>query len=121
MPRPPSPWGKKGVATASGRNVDAARAELAEAQRGEAQLAEQVGVERTAGEAARGRSEQKADASEQKAGVSAEKAAASEQRAEQANDALHRLSAKAEGRGMVITPAGSVLFRSNGAHLRPRR
>ena len=95
--------------------LTAARAQLAEAQRGEAQQAQQVGVERTAREAA----EQKADASEQKAGASEEKAAASEQRAQQANDALDRLSAKADGRGMVITLSGSVLFRSNGADLLP--
>ena len=108
---------KKGeIAKQAAGTLTAARAELAEAQRGEAQQAQQVGVERTAREAA----EQKADVSEQKAGASEEKAAASEHRAEQANDALHRLSAKpAEGRGMVITLPGSVLFRSNGAHLRP--
>jgi outer membrane protein OmpA-like peptidoglycan-associated protein len=89
--------------------LTAARAELAEAQRGEAQQAQQVGVERTAREAA-----------EQKAGASEEKAAASEHRAEQADDALHRLSAKpADGRGMVITLPGSVLFRASGAQLRP--
>src|SRR5438477_397467 len=64
-------------------------------------------------------SEQKAEASEQKAGASDEKAAASEQRAEQANDALAKLSAKPDGRGMVITLAGNVLFRSNGVHLLP--
>ena len=102
--------------------LTAARAQLAEAQRGEAQQAQQVGVERTAREAAEQKadaSEQKADASEQKAGASDEKAAASEQRAQQANDALDRLSAKADGRGMVITLSGSVLFRSNGAELLP--
>ena len=53
--------------------------------------------------------------SEQKAGASEAKAAASEHRAEQANDALHGLSAKpSEGRGMVIILPGSFLFRSNG-------
>jgi outer membrane protein OmpA-like peptidoglycan-associated protein len=108
---------KKGeIARQAAGTLTAARAELAEAQRGEAQQAQQVGVERTAREAA----EQKADVSEQKAGASEDKAAASEHRADQANDALHRLSAKAaDGRGMVITLPGSALFRSNGAHLRP--
>jgi outer membrane protein OmpA-like peptidoglycan-associated protein len=99
-----------------------ARAQLAEARRGEAQLAQQVGVERTAREAAEQKadaSEQKADASEQKAGASDEKAAASDQRAQEANDALDRLSARADGRGMVITLSGSVLFRSSGAELLP--
>ncbi len=38
---------------------------------------------------------------------------------QQANDALDRLSAKADARGMVITLSGSVLFRSNGADLLP--
>ncbi len=108
---------KKGeIAKQAAGTLTAARAELAEAQRGEAEQAQQVGVERTAREAA----EQKADVSEQKATASEGKAAASEHRADQANDALHRLSAKpAEGRGMVITLPGSVLFRSSGAHLRP--
>jgi outer membrane protein OmpA-like peptidoglycan-associated protein len=98
------------------------RAELAEARRGEAQQAQQIGIERTARQAAEQKadvSEQKAEASEQKAGASDEKAAASEQRAQQANDALDRLSAKPDARGMVITLSGNVLFRSNGAHLLP--
>lgn len=108
---------KKGeIAKQAAGTLTAAHAQLAEAQRGEAQQAQQVGVERTAREAA----EQKADVSEQKASASEDKAAASEHRADQANDALHRLSAKpADGRGMVITLPGSVLFRSSGAHLRP--
>ena len=103
------------MATQAAGTLTAARAQLVKAQRGEAQQAQQVGVERTAREAA----EQKADASEQKAGVSEEKAVASEQRAQQANDALHKLSAKADARGMVITLSGSVLFRPNGADLLP--
>ena len=107
---------KKGeVAKQAAGALTATRAELAEAQRGEAQQAQQIGVERTAREAA----EQKADASERKAGASEEKAAASEQRADQANDALHGSSARPEGRGTVITLPGSVLFGSSGAHLRP--
>ena len=110
------------MATQAAGTLTTVRAELAEARRGEAQQAQQVGVERSAREAAEQKadaSEQKADASEQKAGASDEKAAASEQRAQQANDALTRLSAKADGRGMVITLSGSVLFRSNGADLLP--
>ena len=110
------------MATQAAGTLTAARAQLAQAQRGEAQQAQQVGLERTAREVA----EEKADASEQKAGVSEEKAdaseqkaAASEQRAQQANDALDRLSAKADGRGRVITLSGSVLFGSNGAELLP--
>ena len=109
---------EKKMATQAAGTLTAVRAQVAKAQRGEAQQAEQVGVERTARAAA----EQKADASEQKAGASEEKAAASEQKAQQAqqaNDALARLSAKADGRGMVITLSGSVLFRSNGAELLP--
>ena len=107
---------KKGeIAKQAAGTLSAARAQLAEAQRGEAQQAQQVGVERAAREAA----EQKADASEQKAGASDEKAAASEQRAQQANDALHRSPAKPDGRGTVIVLPGSVLFRSNGVDLLP--
>ena len=117
------------MATQAAGTLSAARAQLVKAQRGEAEQAQQVGVERTAREAAEQKadaseqkadaSEQKADASEQKAGVSEEKAVASEQRAQQANDALRKLSAKADARGMVITLSGSVLFRSNGADLLP--
>jgi outer membrane protein OmpA-like peptidoglycan-associated protein len=95
--------------------LSAARTQLAEAQRGEAQQAQQVGVERAAREAA----EQKADASERKAGASDAQAAASEQRAQQANDALHGSPAKPDERGMVIVLPGSVLFRSNRADLLP--
>ena len=79
---------EKKMATQAAGTLTTARAQLAEARRGEAQLAQQVGVERTAREAAEQKadaSEQKADASEQKAGASDEKAAASEQRAQQAN------------------------------------
>ena len=110
------------MATQAAGALTAARAQVVKAQRGEAEQAQQVGVERTAREAAEQKadaSEQKADASEQKAGVSEEKAVASEQRAQQANDALHKLSAKADARGMVITLSGSVLFRPNGADLLP--
>jgi outer membrane protein OmpA-like peptidoglycan-associated protein len=110
------------MATQAAGTLSTARAQLATARRGEAEQAEQVGVERTAREAA----EHKADASEQKAGVfeekaaaSEHKAAASEEKAQQANDALSRLSAKAEPRGLVITLSGSVLFRSNGTDLLP--
>ena len=107
---------KKGeIAKQAAGTLTAARAELAEAQRGEAQQAQQVGVERTAREAA----EQKADASERKAGASEEKAAASEHRADQANDALQGLPARPDGRGTVITVPVSVLFASNGTRLRP--
>jgi outer membrane protein OmpA-like peptidoglycan-associated protein len=74
---------------------------LSEAERGKAQQAQQ------------------AAASEQKAADSERKAAASEQQAKDANDALAKLAAKEEERGMVITLSGSVLFRSNDATLLP--
>jgi outer membrane protein OmpA-like peptidoglycan-associated protein len=113
---------EKKMAKQAAGTLTTVRAELAEARRGEAQQAQQIGIERTARVAAEDKadaSEQKAEASEQKAGASDEKAAASEQRAQLANDALAKLSAKPDGRGMVITLAGNVLFRSNGAHLLP--
>jgi len=103
------------MATQAAGALTAARAQLVKAQRGEAEQAQQVGVERAGREAA----EQKADASEQKAGASDAQAVASEQRAQRANDDLHKLSAKADARGMVITLSGSVLFRPNGADLLP--
>jgi outer membrane protein OmpA-like peptidoglycan-associated protein len=96
------------LATQAAGTLNAARAELAEAQRGEAQETQKLGLERTAREAA-----------EQKVGVSEERAAASEQRAQAANAALEKLAAKTDERGLVITLSGSVLFRSNGAELLP--
>lgn len=113
---------EKKMATQAAGTLTTVRAELAEARRGEAQQAQQIGIERTARVAAEEKanaSEQRAEASEQMAGASDEKAAASEQRAQQANDALAKLSAKPDGRGMVITLAGNVLFRSDGARLLP--
>jgi outer membrane protein OmpA-like peptidoglycan-associated protein len=92
------------------------QAEMAKATQGDlvktreqlAQQAQQTGVERTA--------RQDAD---KKAAASEEKAAASDAKAKEANDALAKLAAKEEARGMVITLSGSVLFRSNDATLLP--
>jgi len=82
-------------------DLAAAKVQLGDAQRGEARQAEQLGVERTAREDADKR------------------AAASAQLAKDANEALAKLAAKEEERGLVITLSGSVLFRSNDATLLP--
>jgi len=84
------------------------REELSRAELGKAQQAQQTAAEK----AAREESDRKAAASEQKA-------AESDQKAKDANDALAKLAAKEEERGMVITLSGSVLFRSNDAMLLP--
>lgn len=84
------------------------RQQLGAAELAKAKQAELTGAERLARE----ESDRKAAASEQKA-------AASEQKAKDANDALAKLAAKEEERGMVITLSGSVLFRSNDAMLLP--
>jgi outer membrane protein OmpA-like peptidoglycan-associated protein len=84
------------------------RQQLTDAQRGQAQGAEQLGVEHAAREAA-----------DTKAAASEERALASEQKTIEANDALAKLAAKDEARGMVITLSGGVLFRSNEATLLP--
>ena len=84
------------------------REELSRAELGKAQQAQQTAAEK----AAREESDRKAAASEQKA-------AESDQKAKDANDALAKLAAKEEERGMVITLTGSVLFRSNDAMLLP--
>jgi outer membrane protein OmpA-like peptidoglycan-associated protein len=84
------------------------REELTEAKRGRAEEAQQVTVERAA--------RQEADT---KAAASEERAAASDQKAKEANDALAKLAAKEDERGMVITLSGSVLFRSNDSSLLP--
>jgi outer membrane protein OmpA-like peptidoglycan-associated protein len=51
--------------------------------------------------------------------ISDQRAAISDKSAKDANDALAKLAAKDEARGMVITLSGSVLFRSNDAALLP--
>jgi outer membrane protein OmpA-like peptidoglycan-associated protein len=84
------------------------RQQLTDAQRGQAEEAEQLGVEH----AARQDADIKAAASEQRA-------LASEQKTVEANDALAKLAAKDEARGLVITLSGGVLFRSNEASLLP--
>ena len=84
------------------------RAQLNEAQTNEALAAQQSGADRSA--------RQQAD---QNAALSEQKAAASEAKAKEANDALMKLAAKDEARGMVITLSGSVLFRSNDSTLMP--
>jgi outer membrane protein OmpA-like peptidoglycan-associated protein len=89
------------IATKNAADLVKTRAQLGEAERGQAQQAERAGVERTAREDADRR------------------AAASAQMAKEANDALAKLAAKEEERGMVITLSGSVLFRSNDAMLLP--
>jgi outer membrane protein OmpA-like peptidoglycan-associated protein len=84
------------------------RLQLTDAQHGQAQEAEQLGVEH----AARVAADTKAAASEQRA-------LDSEQKTIAANDALAKLAAKDEERGLVITLSGGVLFRSNDAQLLP--
>jgi len=84
------------------------RVQLSAAQAGQAKDAEQLGVEH----AARQDADNKAVASEQRA-------VESEQKTIAANDALAKLAAKEEERGMVITLSGGVLFRSGDAQLLP--
>ncbi len=84
------------------------REQLGEAQRNEAQHAQQASADRSAREEA-----------DKKAAASEQKAAAAEIKTQEANAALAKLAAKEEERGMVITLSGSVLFRSNDADLMP--
>jgi outer membrane protein OmpA-like peptidoglycan-associated protein len=91
------------------------REQLSSAERAKAAQAQQTGVERSAREEA----DRKAAASDQRATASEQRAAAADQAAKDANDALAKLAAKEEERGMVITLSGSVLFRTNDANLLP--
>jgi outer membrane protein OmpA-like peptidoglycan-associated protein len=91
------------------------RKQLVEARNGQAQEAQQLGAE----QAARAEADTKAAASEQKAAASEQKAIASDLKATEANDALAKLAAKDEARGLVITLSGGVLFRSNESALLP--
>jgi outer membrane protein OmpA-like peptidoglycan-associated protein len=84
------------------------REQLNEVERAQAAQAVQSGVDR----AAREEADKKAAASEQRA-------VAADAKTKEANDALAKLAAKEEERGMVITLSGSVLFRSNDAALLP--
>jgi len=84
------------------------RQQLTDAQRGQAEEAEQLGVEHAARQVA-----------DTKAAASEQRALASEQKTVEANDALAKLAAKDEARGLVITLSGGVLFRSNQATLLP--
>jgi outer membrane protein OmpA-like peptidoglycan-associated protein len=85
-----------------------ARAQLSDAERAKAQQAQQTGIERTAREEA-----------DRNAAASEQKAVAAEKKATEANDALAKLAAKEEERGLVITLSGSVLFRTNDSTLLP--
>ena len=84
------------------------RTDLAASERGQAEQVQKTEIERTGRQDA----ETKAVASEQKA-------AASDEKVKEANDALAKLAAKDDARGLVITLSGGVLFRSNEATLLP--
>jgi outer membrane protein OmpA-like peptidoglycan-associated protein len=91
------------------------RLQLSDSQAGQAKEAAQLGAEH----AARQDADTKAAASEQRALDSEQKTIAANEKANAANDALAKLAAKDEERGMVITLSGGVLFRSNDAQLLP--
>jgi outer membrane protein OmpA-like peptidoglycan-associated protein len=103
------------IATQTRGDLVKTRDQLAEAQRGQAQQAQDATVDRTA----RQEADKNAAASEQKAAASEQKAALSEQNARDANAALAKLAAKEDERGTVITLSGSVLFRSSESELLP--
>jgi outer membrane protein OmpA-like peptidoglycan-associated protein len=102
--------GKKqaAIATQTAGALATTKGQLADAQRGQAEQAQQVGVERSAREDA-----------DRKAAASEQKATAADQKTKEANDALAKLAAKEDERGLVITLSGSVLFRSNDSALLP--
>ena len=91
------------------------RLQLTDSQAGQAKQAAALGVEH----AARQEADTKAAASEQRAQDSEQKTIAANEKTIAANDALAKLAAKEEERGMVITLSGGVLFRSNDAQLLP--
>jgi outer membrane protein OmpA-like peptidoglycan-associated protein len=91
------------------------RIQLTDSQHGEALQSEKTANER----AARDEADRKAVLSEQKAVLSDQKAIAAEQKLRVSDEALVKLAAKQETRGMVITLSGSVLFRSSDSALLP--
>ena len=84
------------------------REQLAEADQARVRQEQQVVTERSA----RQESDKKAEASEQRA-VDAD------QKTKDVSDAMAKLAAKDDARGMVITLSGSVLFRSNDSAVLP--
>jgi len=84
------------------------REDLANTEKARVQQEQQVATERTARQDA----DKKADESEQRA-------VAADQKSKEANDALAKLAAKDDERGLVITLSGSVLFRTNDSNLLP--
>lgn len=84
------------------------REELANTEKARVQQEQQVATERTA--------RQDAD---KKASESEQRAVAADQKTKEANDALAKLAAKDDERGLVITLSGSVLFRTNDSNLLP--
>ena len=76
---------------------------------------EQLGV----AERAHAKQAQLTGEADKKAAASEERAVAADLKTQEANDALAKLAAKEEERGLVITLSGSVLFRSNDATLLP--
>ena len=99
---------KDSIAKQTQGDLIKAKEQLGQAQQGQAQQAQQTAAERQARQQA-----ELATAEAQK------KTAAAELAAKEANDALAKLAAKEEERGMVITLSGSVLFRSNKSELMP--
>jgi outer membrane protein OmpA-like peptidoglycan-associated protein len=91
------------------------RLQLSDSQAGQAKQAEQLGMEH----AKRQDADNKAAASEQRALEADQKTADANAKTIAANDALAKLAAKDEERGMVITLSGGVTFRSNDAQLLP--
>jgi outer membrane protein OmpA-like peptidoglycan-associated protein len=91
------------------------RLQLSDSQAGQAKQAEQLGMEH----AKRQDADNKAAASEQRALEADQKTADANAKTNAANDALAKLAAKEEERGMVITLSGGVTFRSNDAQLLP--
>jgi len=103
------------IAKKTQASLTTTRQQLTDAQHGQAQEVEKLGVEH----AKRQEADSKAAASEQRALDSEQKTIAANEKTAAANDALAKLAAKEEERGMVITLSGGVLFRSNDAQLLP--
>jgi len=99
---------KEAYGAEQGTIVKNTQGALAKSQEQLAQQEQQTTTERNARQDA----DKKADASEQRA-------QAADQKTKEANDALAKLAAKDDERGMVITLSGSVLFKSNDSTLLP--
>ena len=113
---------KEAIAAETVETLAKTQDQLAASQQGEALQSEKTTTERAAREEADRKTATERTAREEadrKTAVSDQKVIAAEQKLKESDEALAKLAAKQEARGMVITLSGSVMFRSSDSALLP--